>query len=317
MTNDMAGDGADSKRLLGRLGAGALAFGAMAALSSKSAKAATAAAYDLDVLNFALNLEYLEAEYYVRAVTGQGLSAFTTSDGKTSLTNNSSSTVSVPSTTLVPFQTPAIGYWAEKIANDELSHVRFLIEGIPYYGGTPVQEPNIDLMASFNTLAQLAGLIPMGSPVGTFNPFASELGFLIGAYIFEDVGVTAYAGAAGALTNPDIISYGSSILAVEAMHAGLIRSYLSEIGGGKVTNAISAVRQLVSNVQDNGTDLSGMLDSAGNPGSAFNFVNTDYNGQVFRRTPQQVLNVVYGASGTGVTGGGFFPNGVNGALTVT
>ncbi len=311
MTNDMAGDGADGKRLLGRLGAGALAFGAMAAFSSKPAKAATTSAYDLDVLNFALNLEYLEAEYYLRAVTGVGLSNFKTSDGSTDLTNNSPNTVTAPATTLVPFQTPAVAYWAEKIANDELSHVRFLIEGIPYYDGTAVQEPNIDLMTSFNTLAQAAGLIPDGSPVGTFNPFASEVDFLIGAYIFEDVGVTAYAGAAGALTNPDIISYGSSILAVEAMHAGLIRSYLSEIGGGAVTNKISALRQLLSNVTDIGTD------TTATGGNAYAFVNTDYNGQVYRRTPQQVLNVVYGAPGTGVTSGLFFPSGMAGAVSVT
>jgi len=38
----------------------------------------------------------------------------------------------------------------------------------------------------------------------------------------------------------------------------------------------------------------------------------DINGQAFRRTPQQVLAVVYGGN---TSGGGFFPNGVNGTIT--
>jgi len=299
MTETIASAGtADSKRWLGRLGAGALAFGAMSAMGGKRARAQ--AITDADVLNFALNLEYLEAEYYLRAVTGAGLS--------TSLTGGSTGNVLAPATTLVPFQTSAIAYWAQRIANDELAHVNFLRVGLKAEGGTPVAEPQIDLVNSFTTLAVAAGLITTGQ---TFNPFASELDFLIGAYIFEDVGVSAYAGAAALLTNPDNIAYSASVLAVEAEHAGLIRSYLAEIGGGAVTNAISALRQSLSGVQDNGTDLSA---GGGNP---FSFANCDYNGQAFRRTPEEVLNIVYGASGTGVSAGLFFPAGVNGAVTST
>ncbi len=298
MNDDVVDDGVSGRRLLGRLGAGALAFSAMTALGSKRANAATVT--DADVLNFALNLEYLEAEYYLRAVTGSGLPA--------SLTGTAPGTVTAPPNTLVPFQIPALAYWAQRIANDELSHVNFLRIGIAAEGGTPVDEPAIDLMASFTTLAVAAGLIAAGQ---TFNPFESEINFLLGAYIFEDVGVTAYAGAAGLLTNPANIAYGASILAVEAEHAGCVRSYLAEIGGGAATNAISALRQSLSGVQDNGTDLSA---SGGNP---FSFANSDYNGQVFRRTPQEVLNVVYGTPGAGVPSGLFFPSGMNGAVTTS
>ena len=302
MTNDMAGDGADSKRLLGRLGAGALAFSAMASLNAKSASAAPVN-IDLEVLNFALNLEYLEAEFYLRAVTGKGL--------PTTLTGTDGTNVDSPTTTLVPFTTPAIAGWALKIASDEYAHVNFLnvaLGGHTTQGGSAVVEPAIDFVSSFTALASAAGLIPSGA---SFNPFASEIDFLIGAYIFEDVGVTAYAGAAGLLTSPANIAYSASILAVEGMHAGLIRSFLAEIGGGQVTNAISALRQKLSGVQDNGTDLSA------NGGNPFSFANCDYNGQVFRRTPQQVLNIVYGMAGPGHTSGLFFPSGVSGSVTST
>ena len=291
--NDIANSETASRRFIGKIGAGAVALCALAGLASKPARAQ--ADGDANVLNFALNLEYLEAEYYLRAVTGTGLSAAYGGAG----------TTLVPTSTLVPFQTPAVAYWAQRIANDELAHVNFLRIAL---GAAAIPEPVIDLETSFTTLAVAAGLIAPGQ---TFNPFASELDFLLGAYIFEDVGVTAYAGAAALLTEPNNIAYGASILAIEAEHAGCIRGYLAAIGGGAATDAISALRQKLSGVQDNGTDLSA---SGGNP---FAFANSDYNGQVFRRTPQQVLNIAYGAPGTGVTSGLFFPNGVNGAVTST
>lgn len=273
------GAGIASAAALGALGAGGLT------LTSRPAQAAVT---DADVFNFALNLEYLEAEFYLRAVTGQGLPS--------SLTGGSAGNVTGGS--LVPFQTSAVAYYAQRLANDELAHVRFIRDVL---GSAAVAEPTINLQTSFTTLAVAAGLIASGQ---TFNPFASEVDFLLGAYIFEDVGVTAYAGAAGSLTNPNNLAYAASILAAEAYHAGAIRGYLSDIGGGAATNAISNLRQTLGGVQDLGTNANG------NP---FNFANLDYNAQAQRRTPQQVLSIVYGG---GTNGGLFFPNGVNGTIMV-
>ncbi len=280
------------RKLMKRAGVGAAAIGAMSTVGvAATTSPASAATYtDADILNFALNLEYLEAEYYLRAVTGSGLSAALV---------GATGGVTAPATTLVPFQIPALAYYAQRIANDELAHVMFLRTAL---GSAAVAEPAIDFVNSFTTLAVAAGLITAGQ---TFNPFESEVNFLLGAYIFEDVGVTAYAGAANLLTVPDNLSYAASVLAVEAYHAGAIRGYLSTIGAGVATNAISALRATLSGVaDDNGTQ------SATNP---YQFNNVDYNGQVFRRTPQQVLNIVYG--GVSPTAGLFFPNGVNGMFT--
>jgi len=279
--------------LLKSAGVGAVALGAMGGASIATSTSASAATItDADILNFALNLEYLEAEYYLRAATGQPLSAYSGVTG-------TGTQGSVTGGSLVPFQIPALAYYALRIANDELAHVRFLRTAL---GAAAVAEPAIDFVASFTTLAQAAGLI---SGNETFNPFESEINFLLGAYVFEDVGVTAYAGAASLLTSKANLSYAASVLAVEGYHAGAIRGYLSRIGAGDATNAISSLRAKLSGAaDDNGTAVTG------NP---YSFNNTDYNAQAYRRTPQQVLNIVYG--GASPTAGLFFPNGMNGTLT--
>ena len=108
------------------------------------------------LFNFALNLEYLEAEFYLRAATGSGLSSADTGDATT--------TVVVPGTTLVPELTTAQQNYIYEIAQNELDHVRFLRSAL---GTDAVSRPNIDLMNSFNAEACAAGI---GS---SFNPFAS------------------------------------------------------------------------------------------------------------------------------------------------
>ena len=181
----------------------------VAALAGTSSPA-EAAVTDTDIINFALNLEYLEAEFYLRAVTGQGLPATDTTGTGTQGT--------VTGGSAVPFVSTAIAQYAQVLAVDELTHVQFLRAVL---GASAVAEPTINLSTSFTTLALAAGLIQPGQ---TFNPFASDVAFLLGAYIFEDVGVTAYAGAAGMISNPNYIEAAGAILATEAYHGGAIRS---------------------------------------------------------------------------------------------
>ena len=225
-------------------------------------------------------------------------------------TTNGGPVALYPANPSVPFQTSQLASYFERIAADEQAHVSFLLAAL---GTDAVPQPQIDLESSFTALAIDAGLIAEGQ---TFNPFASEIDFLIGSYIFEDVGVTAYAGGAAYLQlNGPNIPYAASILAMEGYHAGAIRGYLASQGGGTVTNAISALRNTLSGGvgDDNGTDLS----ANGGMGNPFNIVNGDSNGQVYRRTFNQVLSVVYGSATAGTTEGLFFPKGTNGLITNT
>jgi hypothetical protein len=243
---------------------------------------------DTDILNFALNLEYLEASYYLYAATGSGLSAADMGSNAGTVTGGAQ----------VPFATKIQQEYAYEIAQDELNHVRFLRSAL---GTTAVSMPAIDLQSSFNTAAAAAGI---GS---TFNPFASYETFLLGAFIFEDVGVTAYTGAAPLLTNKNFLDAAAGIQAVEAYHAGEIRTLVHAAGQTYVdiANKISALRATLGG--GNETTLSGTSIVAADPTNAI----------AYSRTTDQVLQIVYGMVGGNVASGLFFPLGLNGTIKST
>jgi hypothetical protein len=244
---------------------------------------------DADYLNFALNLEYLEAEFYLRAATGSGLSASDTGNGTSKTTGG----------TQVPGLTAVQSQYINEIAQNELDHVRFLRSAL---GSSAVAAPTIDLTNSFNALASAAGL---GS---TFNPFANYSNFLIGAFIFEDVGVTAYHGAAKLLTSKTNLTAAAEIHAVEAYHAGSIRSQIVFAGSALIStaNAVEMVRSMLGGGNETTLSPTGIV--AADPTSSIGF----------ERTTDQVLHIVYGTgNGAGVKGGTFFPSGLNGNISVT
>ena len=249
---------------------------------------------DLTVLNFALHLEYLEAQYYSLAVTGQTLEA----QGVDVSGAGTQGTVTVKPNPAVPFQSSTIKGIAQEIAADELHHVLYLREAISGAGATPAAQPAIDLLNSFNALSSLAGL------GDTFDPFANELSFLLGAFIFEDVGVTAYRGGSTKITNRAYLKAAAGILAVEAIHAGEIRALLFAEGKDFINacEKISAARDSLDGASDHDQ---GIIDSNGNA----NIVPTNDHGLVFSRNARRVLNIVFGAANA--NSGGFFPNGVN------
>jgi len=300
---------------------------------------------DADILNFALNLEYLEAEFYLRAVYGTGLTAADTSGSGTA-----GGVITKAASTVVPFASEAVRQYAIEIAQDELAHVRFLRAALTSFGFTPVARPTIDLRDSFTNAAVAAGIIsgsgtgtgtgmtcPAGQPSSprpapffvptqdcqgwvpndhplafgagssgappTFDPFADELSFLLGAFIFEDVGVTAYKGAARLVANKDILEAAAGLLAVEAYHAGTVRTVLFSRGAFDPTQKISDLRDAVDGPsdRDQGLVLGGMA----------NIVPTDANGLAFSRNAGQVLKIAYLG---GDAAGGFFPGGVNGLI---
>jgi hypothetical protein len=286
----------DRRNFLRSAGVAGLGVVGATALSGMGAGTALAASAPSDgaILNFALNLEYLEAEFYSHAVYGHGLAPqFTTGKGQHG---------GVIGGHAVHFETANVRKYATEIAQDEVAHVKFLRAAL---GSARVARPEIDLKNSFTAAARAAGLV---GPHQSFDPFANENNFLLGAFLFEDVGVTAYKGAAPLITNKTYLEAAAGILAVEAYHAGIVRTTLYAKDLTAPVNAISDARDSLDGHSDDDQGI-------GTKRRA-NLVPTDQNSIAFSRSAGQVLNVVY-LTPKKATQGGFYPHGVNGTINTS
>jgi hypothetical protein len=220
---------------------------------------------DIDILNFALNLEYLEAEFYTFATSGLTIDYFEVA------ISGSGTAGKTTGGTQTSFTDTNVALMALELSSDERTHVSLLQGAITSLGGTPIAKPAINLAA-------------LGS-------FATQTQFLTLARAFEEIGVTAYAGAANLISNKSVLEYAARILAAEAEHVGYIRSLI-------VANNITV----------------GALDKVDivPPPAGNQFFSLNSSALAAIRTPGQVLALALG--GVGATSGGFFPSGVNGNL---
>ena len=180
-----------------------------------------------------------------------------------------------------------------------------------------------------------AGVPPSGAggaftAADIFDPYASPDNFLIGAFIFEDVGVTAYKGAASSLLNKTYLEAAAGILAAEAYHAGLVRTLLYNRGqtnASLITNAgkISDARDTLDGAPPVTTPPTSPITferdepittgtAANNYVGNANLVPADANAIAYGRTPAQVLRIAYLSGTAGTPQGGFFPAGANGNI---
>ncbi len=261
------------RSLIKKLAMATAAVGAASTMGVSKAEASTGPSA-FDVVQFALNLEYLESEFYTIGTTGKTIAETgidITGVGKTGPTTTKYGQVDFSNSEIFT------GTVVNAIAADERAHVKLLRAALTSYGQTPIAKPPINLDALAADGASLQSMTT----------------FLVLARIFEDIGVTAYAGGATALASaPPVLMYAARILAVEAEHVSNIRLQIAKLGIS--TFPVDAVDVVP-------------------PPTGTNFFSTNIaNGLVATRTPGEVLVLAYG--GPNRWTGGFFPEGVNGPL---
>jgi hypothetical protein len=290
----------DGRNIGSAVALGTIAASAMLLSSAPASAQAQPAMTDIDILNFFLNLEYLQAQYYGYATTGASIpSADIAGVGAAG---------PVIGARAIAFADPVLAHFAREVAAADLAHVRYMREQLLIAGGLAVAQPAIDFTAAFDAAMRAAGVS------NSFNAFASDDNFLLGAFFLQDFAVSAYKGMAALISNRTFLEGLMGIMATKAYHAAFVRQSLLQKGASNpalinAADAISNARDALDGPMD--------LDQGISPrGSASNIAPADANGVAYGRTPAQSLNIAYLQS-SAVSAGGFFPNGLNGNLRVS
>lgn len=268
-SNQTAVDDVVDKWIGRRAFAATLTAGA-AGLWATSAGVAAQGITDNDILNFALNLEYLEAEFYTVITSGKTIDQAPFNVGITGVGTPGPTTGAGP----ITLSDPILNATALELAYDERSHVTLLRSAL---GSAAVAKPAIDFAPAQVTTVER---------------------FLQVARVLEDVGVTAYGGAAPLLTSKSILATAARIALTEALHSGNIRLQQAQRNVATL-GPIDSVDVLVGVPPQLGSRL----------------IPSDAQGLTAVRTPSQVLSIVYGPNApAGTRSGLLFPNGVNGVI---
>lgn len=188
----VSSEGAVSSRrsFLGRTVSGGLMVAALASLPGVIPKAKANVAGDIDVLNYALTLEHLEANFYV-----EGLERFDNRDFRMSKKIKG----------LGAKTGDTVREYLYLIRDHEVVHVTTLQQVIQSLGGTPVAPCTYNF--GYTNLDQ----------------------FLAVAQALENTGVMAYDGAIASIESPDLQTAGATIATVEARHASYLNLVNGEV----------------------------------------------------------------------------------------
>lgn len=286
--------------------AAALGVGAVALSTPASAQTSFG---ELDASNLVLNLAYLQANFLSVATGGAVL-------GSTDVTGSGTAGAATGARA-VSFGDAALASMAREMAADAVAHAKFLRSSA---STLVIAQPAIDLRggagSAFGAVGERAGLAGGAG----FDPYASENNFLAAAFLLKDLSVTAYAGMIDFVSTLSFAEAIAGIMAVEAHHAATLR--LTLYRRGLTTPGLIEATEAISTLRDTLDGTAADLDQGVRPASSAsgatvaNIAPLASNGTAFRRSPQQLLNILYLNAGT-ATSGGFFPAGVNGALKST
>lgn len=264
-------------------------------------------ANDTDQILFALNLEYLEAEFFLCGATGEGLDSI-----NKSLANGGPRPTSCQKANLDDLVRRII----QEFGYQEVGHLRAIFH---YVGRFP--RPKLDISSkTFARIFDAAVGYPLKPP---FDPYKNSINYLLASYLIPYVGLVGYVGTIPNLGCTSSRSLVAKLLGVESGQDAVIRAMLYERGKEEVhpygitaeefTNALSGLRNKLAmcGIKDEGLRVP--LELGAENRTTSNILSADVYSLSYARTPVEILRTIYG-TGDESEPGGFFPRGANGNI---
>ncbi|KAI7725494.1 hypothetical protein M8C21_010221 [Ambrosia artemisiifolia] len=260
---------------------------------------------DMDLLEFPLNLEYLEAEFFLYGSMGRGLDHI-----QPNLTGGGPPPVGVRTANLSPLVRDIIAQFGYQ----EIGHIRAIKSTVPGFA-----RPLMNLSAaSFANVINNAFGRPLHPP---FDPYANDINYLIASYVIPYVGLTGYVGATPLLQTPTAKRLVGGLLGIESGQDAVLRTLLYQRAKERLIPYGVTVAEITNRI----SELRNKLGDAGLKDEGL--INIDVGGEItgnilaandtywlsYGRTPEEVLRIVY-QTGKEQHPGGFFPCGANGTI---
>ncbi|MQL79944.1 hypothetical protein Taro_012404 [Colocasia esculenta] len=262
---------------------------------------------DVKLVEFPLNLEYLECEYFLWGSMGKGMDVVAPE-----LVGGGPPPIGAMEANLDNFTRDII----EQFALQEVGHVRAIkstVKGFP--------RPQLDLSRSnFAKIMDQAFGQQLEPP---FDPYANSINYLISSYVIPYVGLTDYVGANPRLKSPRSKRLVAGLLAVESGQDAIIRALLYQeaemevapynITVAEFTSRISELRNELGRdgIKDEGIIVNPALGAEGKIEG--NVIAGNEYSLAYMRTPQEILRIVCG-TGSEREPGGFYPEGASGSI---
>ncbi|XVF38914.1 hypothetical protein REPUB_Repub20aG0143400 [Reevesia pubescens] len=262
---------------------------------------------DLNLLEFPLNLEYLEAEFFLYGALGHGLDKVApklAQGGPSPIGAKKANLDTLTKDIILQFAYQEVGH---------LKAIKKTVKGFP--------RPQLDLSAaSFAKVIDHAFGKPLNPP---FDPYANSINYLIASYLIPYVGLTGYVGANPKLQGAISKRLVAGLLGVESGQDAVIRGLLYKkakqnvspygIVVAEFTDRISRLRNKLGNAGTKDEGLIVPVDSGAEGKVVGNVLAGDQFSVAFDRTPEEILRIVYGSGNESVPGG-FYPKGANGHI---